>query len=132
MPVRSRGVRSARDVAQRHGRAARAAAGAAGRAPPARPAAGARSSTSVFHAPQPGHCPCQRGSAWPQSVQTRMVVGRAIGVSRLGAGAGRPRPSRATPPDPLRERPHRLGVALDPSSHARPYAPASPQPLEVP
>jgi hypothetical protein len=33
-------------------------------------AVGSRSSTIVFHAPQAGHCPSQRGSACPQSLQT--------------------------------------------------------------
>ena len=47
-------------------------------AAPARPArplpapelAGARSSTSVFHSPQPGHCPCHWADCNPHSEQT--------------------------------------------------------------
>ena len=31
---------------------------------------GAASSTSVFHSPQPGHCPCHLGAACPQCEQT--------------------------------------------------------------
>ena len=38
----------------------------------------ARSSTSVFHASQPGHCPCQRAPRARTCEQTWIVVGRAI------------------------------------------------------
>src|SRR3954447_149136 len=67
-------------------------------APRARPAgATARSSTSVFHSPQPGHRPCQRGSAWPQLEQRKTVAGRAMGSRRLGARADGLAPRCARP-----------------------------------
>ena len=60
--------------------APRAARGAA-------PPAGRRtSSTSVFHSPQPGHCPAQRAVSWPQAEQTWTEVGRGT-RPRLRAGA---------------------------------------------
>ena len=46
--------------------------------------AGTRSSTSVFQAPQAGHCPCHFASCAPQSEQTWTVV-RGI-RPRLRAG----------------------------------------------
>jgi hypothetical protein len=46
------------------------------RAPPVR-AVGARSSTSVFHSPQPGHCPCHFGLVAPHWLQLKIVAGLA-------------------------------------------------------
>jgi hypothetical protein len=46
------------------------------RPPPAR-GAGARSSASVFHSPQPGQRPCHFGLCAPQAEQLKMVAGRA-------------------------------------------------------
>jgi hypothetical protein len=36
------------------------------------------SSLSVFHAPQPGHWPSQRGASAPQEEQTKTVVARGM------------------------------------------------------
>src|SRR5207249_2491512 len=44
--------------------------GAPARAPRAR-GSGSASSTIVLHAPQPGHCPSQRGAAWPHCWHTK-------------------------------------------------------------
>jgi hypothetical protein len=46
------------------------------RPPPAR-GAGARSSTSVFHSPQPGQRPCHFELCAPQAAQEKMVAGLA-------------------------------------------------------
>jgi hypothetical protein len=32
----------------------------------------------VFHAAQPGHCPCQRASTWAHCEHTWTVAGRAM------------------------------------------------------
>jgi hypothetical protein len=40
----------------------------------------------VFHSPQPGQRPAQRGVSWPQAEQTWMVVAR--GTSGPGYGPG--------------------------------------------
>ncbi len=53
---------------------------------------GAASSTSVFHSPQPGHCPCQRASVCAHSEQTWIVVAAAIGYSETRARGRRLRP----------------------------------------
>ena len=45
--------------------------------PRAAPGAGARSSTSVFHSPQPGQRPCHFGLCVPQAEQLKMVTGLA-------------------------------------------------------
>jgi len=50
------------------------AAGAAARPFPA--GADRCSSTSVFHSPQPGHWPSQRGASAPQAEQTWTLVAR--------------------------------------------------------
>src|SRR5438046_1846204 len=44
-------------------------------------AAGSASSTIVLHAPQPGHCPSQRGAAWPHCWQTK-AERRALSTMR--------------------------------------------------
>jgi hypothetical protein len=44
---------------------------------PAPRAVGARSSASVFHSPQPGHCPCHFGLVAPHAVQLKIVAGLA-------------------------------------------------------
>src|SRR5207247_1050797 len=54
--------------------------GAPARAPRAR-GSGSASSTIVLHAPQPGHCPSQRGAAWPHCWQTK-AVRRALSTMR--------------------------------------------------
>src|SRR3954470_2908388 len=98
-PVDSRGVGARATSRSGTGRTA-AVAGARPRpaAPRARPAgATARSSTSVFHSPQPGHRPCQRGSAWPQLEQRKTVAGRAMGSRRLGPRADGLAPRCARP-----------------------------------
>jgi hypothetical protein len=46
------------------------------RSRPAAPLA-AGSSTSVFHSPQPGHCPCHFGLVAPHAAQLKIVAGRA-------------------------------------------------------
>src|SRR5262249_19076023 len=45
---------------------------------PARSGPATGSSTSVFHSPQPGHCPAQRGVSCPHAEQTWIVVARGI------------------------------------------------------
>ena len=72
MPVRSRGIRGASTSASVTGRTARP------RGAPPRPVAAAAtvSSVSVFHSPQPGHWPIQRGESCPHWEQTWRVVGR--------------------------------------------------------
>ena len=65
----------------------RSGTGAAGGRAPATPAAparargragaGARSSTSVFHSPQPGQRPCHFGLCVPQAEQLKIVAGLA-------------------------------------------------------
>src|SRR5436309_1530466 len=50
------------------------------RAPRAR-GSGSASSTIVLHAPQPGHCPSQRGAAWPHCWQTK-AERRALSTMR--------------------------------------------------
>ena len=62
-----------------------------GRAAPRRarspwPASPRASSASVFHSPQPGHCPIQRGVSAAQAEQTKTVVARGM-LMNLGAGA---------------------------------------------
>src|SRR6266516_1598186 len=59
-----------------------------GFSPPGAPARAARargsgsaSSTIVLHAPQPGHCPSQRGAAWPHCWQTK-AERRALSTMR--------------------------------------------------
>src|SRR5216117_1213627 len=42
---------------------------------------GSASSTIVLHAPQPGHCPSQRGAAWPHCWQTK-AERRALSTMR--------------------------------------------------
>ena len=59
--------------------------GARRRAPPATALARV-SSTSVFHSPQPGHWPIQRGVSAAQAEQMKTVVGRAMSVT-VGPGA---------------------------------------------
>src|SRR5207253_325576 len=54
--------------------------GAPARAARAR-GSGSASSTIVLHAPQPGHCPSQRGAAWPHCWQTK-AVRRALSTMR--------------------------------------------------
>ena len=67
MPVSSRPERVA--VTSRSGTGRPAVPALLRRADPP-PVAGATDSSSVFHSPQPGHCPVQ-ASAWcPQPVQT--------------------------------------------------------------
>ncbi len=80
MPVSRRGTRSVLTSARRVGRPALAPPPARPPAPRAapEPVAGARSSTSVFHSWQPGHCPCQRTLECPHCEQTWTVVGRAM------------------------------------------------------
>ena len=85
-PSRSRTCRAACDGRERdrlhRPRARRAAASPPARAPPA----GARtSSASVFHSPQPGHCPSHRGASAPQAEQTKTVVERAMAFDDIGA-----------------------------------------------
>src|SRR5437016_5882297 len=58
------------------------------RAPRAR-GSGSASSTIVLHAPQPGHCPSQRGAAWPHCWQTKaerraLSTMRALQVDKTG------------------------------------------------
>src|SRR5207249_4741044 len=64
--------------------------GAPARAPRAR-GSGSASSTSECHAPQPGHCPSQRGAAWPHCWQTnaeRLALSATenLRVDRRGQG----------------------------------------------
>ena len=47
-------------------------------------AAGRTSSVSVFHSPQPGHCPSQRGASAPQEEQTKTVEERAMDPTTVG------------------------------------------------
>ena len=42
------------------------------------------SSLSVFHSPQPGHCPIQRGASAAQAEQTKTVVARGMGLVTVG------------------------------------------------
>ncbi len=70
------------------------------RAPRCRPPAsepafdfgGFSSSTSAFHSPHAGHCPCQRAVSLPHSVQKKAVLvlamarGSAYGLRRTGYG----------------------------------------------
>ena len=77
------------DVAQRDDPRRRAAR-ATPRAPP-EAFAGAASSTSVFHSPQPGHCPCHLASAWPQAPHTQIDFAIRTETRR---SAGRPAPAR--------------------------------------
>ena len=112
------------------------AAGPGGRgaaAPPARapgrrrrPArgAGARSSTSVFHSSQPGHCPCHFAATWPQDGadedgrgaghERRQTIGRgpdgfpperprATTAARGNRAAAAPRRSSQFKPNPLED-----------------------------
>src|SRR5213080_2655255 len=69
---------SARPVERRSAAPAVTVASGRGFSPPGAPARAARargsgsaSSTIVLHAPQPGHCPSQRGAAWPHCWQTK-------------------------------------------------------------
>ena len=94
---------TSRSATARAARPRRAAPPRAGAAAAAR--AGARSSTSVFHSPQPGHWPCQRASAWPQAEQTWMVDGRAMGVTETRVGTRRLRPPGSPPGSARRPRP---------------------------
>ena len=48
--------------------------------------------TSVFHSPQPGHCPIQRGASAAQAEQTKTVVARGMSMT-VGRGLGRFAPS---------------------------------------
>jgi hypothetical protein len=48
------------------------------RLPPRPGSDGERSSTRVFHSPQPGQRPIHLEAAWPQSVQQNWVAGLAI------------------------------------------------------
>ena len=70
MAVLSRGARSARTSRSGTGRGA----GRAGPPRAARPAA-TRSSTSVFHSPHDGHCPCHLGVWAPQAEHENTEVG---------------------------------------------------------
>jgi hypothetical protein len=75
MPVLRRGTRA---TATSRSGTARGGGPLAGLRPAARdPPVGARSSTSVFHSPQPGHCPCHFGLVAPHWVQLKIVAGRA-------------------------------------------------------
>src|SRR3954469_12039754 len=104
MPVCSRGTRSTATSRSGTGRAAAPAP------PPPRPAAppargaGARSSTSVFHSPQPGQRPCHFALWAPHAEQLKIVAGLAT-TSSLGRGpvelapaAGGPVSGRASLP----------------------------------
>ncbi len=81
------------DLAQGHG------ARRGGRRPAGQRRRAARGRDALLHerVPRlaPRHCPRQRASAWPQSEQTNVVVGRAIGVSQA-----RPGPDALAPPAP--------------------------------
>src|SRR5438034_631850 len=79
---------SARPVVRRSAAPAVTAASGRGFWPPGAPAraprargSGSASSTIVLHAPQPGHCPSQRGAAWPHCWQTK-AVRRALSTMR--------------------------------------------------
>src|SRR5437773_961329 len=79
---------SARPVERRSAAPAVTVASGRGFSPPGAPARAARargsgsaSSTIVLHAPQPGHCPSQRGAAWPHCWQTK-AERRALSTMR--------------------------------------------------
>src|SRR5438132_986381 len=79
---------SARPVVRRSAAPAVTAASGRGFWPPGAPAraprargSGSASSTIVLHAPQPGHCPSQRGAAWPHCWQTK-AERRALSTMR--------------------------------------------------
>ena len=76
IPVASRATRSAATSASRTGRTAPATRAAAAAAGPAR--ASRRSSTSVFHAPQPGQRPCHFVASAAQAEQMKTVAGRGM------------------------------------------------------
>src|SRR5690606_34451755 len=102
-PVRQRALSSPATSARRRGAARPAPSlhAPGGRRPSCRPRGRARvvgSSASVFHAPQAGHCPCQRGVSFPHSVQKNAVLTLAIpadvplaprGVTPCVVGRGR-------------------------------------------
>src|SRR5207237_175546 len=87
---------SARPVERRSAAPAVTVASGRGFSPPGAPARAARargsgsaSSTIVLHAPQPGHCPSQRGAAWPHCWQTKaerraLSTMRALQVDKTG------------------------------------------------
>src|SRR5437867_3061097 len=87
---------SARPVERRSAAPAVTAASGRGFWPPGAPAraprargSGSASSTIVLHAPQPGHCPSQRGAAWPHCWQTKaerpaLSTMRALQVDKTG------------------------------------------------
>src|SRR3954451_11739378 len=131
MPVCSRATASARTSRRATGRAAAVRPLPPAPPPPARPlaAAGARPSTSVFHAPQPGHWPCQRASAWPHSEQTWIVVGRGMGSVNTRSQTRRLRPPRRRRPSARRPRRPRRGVAPSPTLCRMPRRPKTPPPL---
>src|SRR5437763_7990200 len=87
IPVSSRSTAGARTSAS--GTGATGAAPATARPRPAA-ARGARSSTSVFQAPQPGHCPNHFGEEWPQAEQTWMEAGRDTRPRLRAAPDGNP------------------------------------------
>lgn len=52
----------------------------------------------MFHSPQPGHWPIQRGSLWPQVEQVWTVIARAMGCLTVGPAADRSALRRGTGP----------------------------------
>ena len=78
IPVFSRGIRGAWTSDSVTGLTARPAGAPVRAEGPRDPPGTATSSLSVFHSPQPGHCPIHFAEEWAQAEQTKRVVGRAI------------------------------------------------------